>query len=133
MVGAVLADLGTVPPVFVTNASSFVRVDLVTIRSVGTGILRCSLTGDCTDCAGCCGTGSISGAGVSAEMSSDSGGDVGDVGRGGVGRSRSCTPVLSSASIPISSGGGVASAATGTPPPHRKEESRKCCQLMVGR
>ena len=115
VVGDVLTDLGTVPPVFVTNASSFVRVDLVTIRSVGTGTLRCSLTGDCTVCAGCCGTDSISGAGVSAGMSSGSGGGV-----GGVSRSRSCTPIVSSSAIPISTAaipispdGGVASAVTG--------------------
>ena len=77
----VVGDLGTVPPVFVTNASLFVRVDLVTIRSVGTGTLRCSLTGDCTVCVGCCGTGSMSGAGISAGMSSGSGGGVGGVSR----------------------------------------------------
>ena len=116
VVGDVLTGPGTVPPAFVTNASSFVRVDLVTIRSVGTGTLRCSLAGDCTVCAGCCGTGSMSGAGVSAEMSSGSGGGVGDVGRS------CCAPIVSSSAVPISPDGGVASAATGTgtgiPPPH---------------
>ena len=69
-------------------------------------------------------------------------GASGDV--GGVSTSRSCTPIVSSAVVPISSDSTVAAAAaTGIPPTrththththtHRKEEARKCCQLMAGR
>ena len=69
---AVPADLAVVPSVLVANASSFVRADLVTIRSVGAGALRGSHTGDCTGCASWWGTGSLSSVGVSTGVLSGS-------------------------------------------------------------